>query len=324
MTLRIAHLSDLHVLDLAGTSPLRFLNKRATGVANLLGARRDAHPLRIADKLSPTLGSDGLNVDHVLITGDLSNLALESEFARARTVVEAIGGPERVTVVPGNHDVYTGGATRAARFEQFFAPWMVPLPAQADDISRAQAAGRAHYPFAKTIAPGVRVYGLSSAIPAPPLFAWGEVGDAQLARLRDLVATEPKDGAAAVHTRIVMVHHNLHPRSGIAEQTARLRDRDALIQTLKDVDATVLLHGHTHPPQQHWIDGPSKTWVLGCGSSTWFKPTHAHHARLNVLTFDGPAGLVEAQAHEWSEGQKTFLPLTDDLLSRATASAPLG
>ena len=329
MPSRIAHLSDLHVLDLTGTSPLRFLNKRATGVANLLSARRDAHPVRIAEALAAALGPAGLDVDHVLITGDLSNLALPSEFLRAQAIVRAIGGPDRVTVIPGNHDVYTAGAMRTARFESFFADWMVDLPVLPAAIEAARTAGRAHYPFGKTIAPGVRVYGLSSAITAPPLVAWGKLGDAQLAKLRDLVAqeprgTDPRAHDAAIHTRIVMVHHNLHPRSGVAEQTARLLDRAALITTLRDIGATALLHGHTHPPQQHRLDGDSPTWILGCGSSTWFQPGHDRLAHFNVLTFDDQSGLIAAQAHVWSEAAGTFVASRDDLLARAAASAPLG
>ncbi len=316
MTLRIAHLSDLHVLDLAGTAPHRFLNKRLTGVANLLGARRDAHPLRIAEALAATL--QGLDVAHVVITGDLSNLALESEFSRARQVVERIGGPERVTVIPGNHDVYTRGAAKAGRFERFFAPWMVDLPLDDATVRRAEAAGRSHYPFGKTVAPGVRVYGLSSAIPAGPLIAWGEVGDPQLDRLRALVAAEPP----GVTHRIVLVHHNVHPRTGVAEATARLRDRDAVLRALRDVGATALLHGHTHPPQQHHLPAADgQTWVLGCGSSTWFKPASdahegpGHMAHFNVLTLADGGGLARAEAFVW-DGDR-FAPERDDLLSRA-------
>lgn len=334
MSLRIAHLSDLHVLDLTGTSPLRFLNKRLTGLANLRGSRRGAHPLRIAEALASALGPEGVDADHVVITGDLSNLALPSEFARAQAVVRALGGPERVTVVPGNHDVYTAGAARKARFETYFAEWMVDLPVHEAAVAAAKAAGRAHYPFGKTIAPGVRIYGLSSAIPAPPLIAWGEVGEAQLGRLRALVAQESglvdASGAPAapIHTRIVLVHHNLHPRTGLAEQTARLRDRDALSATLRQINATALLHGHTHPPQQHRLAGganaTASTWVLGCGSSTWFKPDHDQVAHFNVLHVGSTGGIDAVEAQIWSQREGRFIPDNTDVLGRALASAALG
>ncbi|MCO4760649.1 MAG: metallophosphoesterase [Myxococcales bacterium] len=313
-SIRIAHLSDLHVLDLTGTAPARFLNKRVTGVANLLGARRDAHPIRIAEALPTALGPQGLDVDHVVITGDLSNLALESEFARAKQVVTSLGGPERVTVIPGNHDVYTQGALRSSRFESFFGQWMMPTPVDPADLERVRKAGRQHYPFAKTIAPGIVVYGLSSAIPAPPIFAWGEVGSEQLSRLRGLVAAEPPE----IHTRIVLVHHNLHTRSGLSERTSLLRDRDALKTTLRDIDATVLLHGHTHPPQQHTLAGDGSTWILGCGSSTWYKPAHDHVAHFNVLTLGDDRGLREVQSYKWNDTAGIFERDRSDLMQSAT------
>ena len=89
--LRLAHLSDVHVLELQGTPWRAFLNKRATGAVNLLGPRRGAHPTSAADHLAGELAArlrDG-RLDHVLITGDLTNLSLESEYRAARAVVVA-------------------------------------------------------------------------------------------------------------------------------------------------------------------------------------------------------------------------------------------
>ena len=74
----LAHASDLHVLDLKGVAPWRYLNKRLTGLVSLALARKSAHPPHIAERLV----SDLLDIapDHVLVTGDLTNLALEPEF----------------------------------------------------------------------------------------------------------------------------------------------------------------------------------------------------------------------------------------------------
>ena len=41
--MRIAHFSDLHLLSLEGVGPLRFLNKRLTGYANLRLKRGSIH-----------------------------------------------------------------------------------------------------------------------------------------------------------------------------------------------------------------------------------------------------------------------------------------
>ena len=41
--MRIAHFSDLHLLDLEGVSPTRFLNKRLTGLLNIRLKRGHVH-----------------------------------------------------------------------------------------------------------------------------------------------------------------------------------------------------------------------------------------------------------------------------------------
>ena len=48
--------------------------------------------------------------DHVAVTGDLVNLALDREIELARLWLETLGDPDDVSVVPGNHDAYVPGA----------------------------------------------------------------------------------------------------------------------------------------------------------------------------------------------------------------------
>ena len=84
--MRIAHISDLHLLALDGVSPLRFINKRATGYANLRFRRKHVHRGDIVRAIADHISREG--VDHVVITGDVSNLALEGEFELVRHVLE--------------------------------------------------------------------------------------------------------------------------------------------------------------------------------------------------------------------------------------------
>ena len=112
--MRIAHLSDLHLLDLKGVHPRRFLNRRVTGMVNLLTKRRNAHSPQIFERLLEDILEQ--NVDHVVITGDVTNLALESEFERVAAYLRLLWDYQHVSLVPGNHDYYTGGARRAQRF----------------------------------------------------------------------------------------------------------------------------------------------------------------------------------------------------------------
>src|SRR3954464_8964275 len=133
--MRVAHFSDLHVLALDGVSPSRFMNKRFTGWVNLRLKRehkhRPGHVRAVAREVARA------KVDHVVITGDLTNLALEQEFEAVKRLIEEDLGvdPQHVTIVPGNHDLYTRGAMRAQRFTQFFASYLESdLPELAADI----------------------------------------------------------------------------------------------------------------------------------------------------------------------------------------------
>src|SRR5206468_2825869 len=61
-------------------------------------------------------------IEHVLCTGDVTNLALEQEFRFARERFDKLaGGPDQVTVIPGNHDAYVaaGIAYFATVFDEY-------------------------------------------------------------------------------------------------------------------------------------------------------------------------------------------------------------
>src|ERR1700684_3839248 len=122
--MRIAHFSDLHILSLDGVSPHRSLNMRITGYAVLRLKRGHTHHPRFVRAIAQEIRKS--RVDHVGITGDLTNLALDEEFAAARQLLdEELGLPATdVSVVPGNHDIYTRGSLRAKRFVKYFGEHM--------------------------------------------------------------------------------------------------------------------------------------------------------------------------------------------------------
>ena len=55
-----------------------------------------------------------------------ANLALEREFEAVRTLLDDVlrFSPNAVTLVPGNHDVYTRGAEKNQRFARYFEPYL--------------------------------------------------------------------------------------------------------------------------------------------------------------------------------------------------------
>jgi 3',5'-cyclic AMP phosphodiesterase CpdA len=290
VTTTIAQVSDLHVLALEGVSPLRFLNKRLTGVANLLLGRRGAHPRSIQRALVADLAAQEL--DHVVVTGDLTNLALEPEFEAARRLLEPLGGPDRLSLVPGNHDVYTRGAERSGRFERYFAPWLGQDPPLAGDDG---------YPWHKRVGE-VHVVGLCSARARLPLLATGRVGDAQLARLAQLAERHRfrADGAYVV----ALVHHNLHRRGLRKDRLHGLEDRVRVLTACREAGVDLLLHGHTHVAHRFRV---GDLHVVGCGSSTWSDEDAERVARYNIYRVqDGALRSLEVRRYDPASGSFTL------------------
>ena len=100
----LAHLSDVHLAPLPVPNPLELASKRGLGFLNWLRKRHRIHRREVLDAIVGDLKAQ--NSDHVAFTGDLVNLSLTSEFPRSRQWLEALGTPDRVTFVPGNHDTY--------------------------------------------------------------------------------------------------------------------------------------------------------------------------------------------------------------------------
>ena len=76
LAVRIAHFSDLHLLSLEGVPLRRFLNKRATGYANLRLKRGSIHRASYVKAIAREVRR--IKADHVVVTGDLTNLALNT------------------------------------------------------------------------------------------------------------------------------------------------------------------------------------------------------------------------------------------------------
>src|SRR5438874_9072202 len=118
--MRLAHCSDLHLLSHDGVRWIELANKRWIGAMNLISNRSRHYHVAAFEQMVEDLNAQG--IEHVLCTGDVTNLALEQEFQFARERFDRLaGGPEHVTVIPGNHDAYV--AEGIAHFAAIFEPY---------------------------------------------------------------------------------------------------------------------------------------------------------------------------------------------------------
>ncbi|MBI5542982.1 MAG: metallophosphoesterase [Deltaproteobacteria bacterium] len=256
--MRLIHLSDVHVqIDYASLPLRRYGWRRAVAQLEWVGLRR-------AQRFHNALGAlkqivheiQELRPDHVLLTGDLTALAVEEEFACARAALEPIARPGLLTVIPGNHDRYTSHAMAGRRFERHFADLLrSDLPAYP---------GSRGYPFVRLVGGELAVIGLDSTRLAPvPGLSFGSVGGEQrraLARLLD-------DPAVRDRWICVLVHHAPLHRSGRPDRVSHgLLDGGELLRMLAGRRCT-LHHGHVH--HRFWHRAvPGRPDVFDAGSST--------------------------------------------------------
>lgn len=298
--MRIAHLSDPHLLDLEGVSPWRLiLNKRLTGWVNLRLKRGHAHRPRLAEAILDELRDAA--IDHVAITGDLTNLALEPEFERARRAIERMGRrPEDVSIVPGNHDLYTRGSQRDGRFAKYFDAY-----ARSDaGLDRAVAHPSGRFPFLRVRGPAL-IVGLSTAVARLPLIASGYAGQAQ----RGALATALRDPALRDLTPVVLAHHPVvNPASALRRVMRGLDDADALRDALGARPEVLALHGHLHRRGRREVATAGGTiHVLGATSASLEHHDVDRAAGYNVYDLDDAGRLRRAWARVWDASREDFL-----------------
>jgi 3',5'-cyclic AMP phosphodiesterase CpdA len=207
--------------------------------------------------------------DHVAVTGDLVNFSLADEYRRARALLETLGPPRDVTVVPGNHDIYVRGVEQSPA--EFWSDYM-----RGDD-------GVDRFPFLRRRG-NVALIGLSTALPTAPLLATGRLGNRQLDRLSELL--DRTRGAF----RIVLIHHP--PVTPPARYLRRLTDAAGLLHVLAARGAELLIHGHDHRCSVIWLNGPEhKIAAVGAPSASARAPHgDENSAGYNLFHIDGAAG----------------------------------
>ncbi|MGZ3456653.1 MAG: metallophosphoesterase family protein [Polyangiales bacterium] len=288
--MRLAHFSDLHLLSLEGMSLGRFLNKRITGLAMLRLHRKSAHkPFAVRAVAEEVKRA---RVDHVAITGDLTNLALEAEFDLVKKFLEEdLGlGPGTVSLIPGNHDVYTRGSASKRRFEQYFSDYIrSELPQFGVDHCGAR------YPFVKLRGP-VAIVGMSTAVPRGPLMAAGRFGAAQIDQLAKIL----EHPEVQSRTKVILQHHPAHNvKNRVIAYLEGLHDSKQMVSTLRKLEHGLILHGHSHIRVRRTIETEvGRIDVVGATSASLLSDHQHRHSGFNLYEFDDQHGkLVTVEAH---------------------------
>jgi 3',5'-cyclic AMP phosphodiesterase CpdA len=270
---RLAHLSDVHLGPLPDVTYRELASKRITGYVNWQRNRRKLIHNGVTDALLDDIRTQG--VDHVAVTGDLVNLALDAEIELARDWLEMVGDPERVSVVPGNHDAYVPRA-----LDKACMAWRAWMSGEKTGVRQSSTG----FPYLRTRGK-VALIGVSSAHATAPFLAHGTFGDTQAARVGELLDIAAGRGLF----RIVMIHHP--PVRGATTAHKRLYGIGLFQKTVRKHGAELVLHGHTHDPTLYWIPGKGHGIpVLGVTAAGQGTVGEKDPAQYNLLEVSGEPG----------------------------------
>jgi 3',5'-cyclic AMP phosphodiesterase CpdA len=218
--------------------------------------------------------------DQIAVTGDLTQIALDHEFAEAQRWLARLGPPSRVNAIPGNHDAYV--AVPSDRGWQRWAPYL-----ESDPAERAFRGERDDYPTLR-VRGDLALVGVCTAHPTPPLCAFGRVGADQLARLDALLARLGDAGLC----RVVLIHHP--PVKGLASHRRSLHDADEFAEVVQRRGAELVLHGHLHRTTQRELPGPAgPVPVIGVPSASHAGPEEDRCSAYHLYDIAGARGRFE-------------------------------
>lgn len=264
---RIAHLSDVHMLDArsSGARPGYSMGHRFLSFGRPLDAvgrrRKLAHALSAARRVGAS---------HLVVSGDLTEIGAPGEFETlAEGLHESGFAPERITLVPGNHDLYTAPDA-----------WQKALegPLAAFRETSAQEPGRI------VECGAVRIMPLDVARHQPVTRSAGWIEDCAL----DIVERRAADPGLADQPLLVVQHHPPFLR-----KTQALHWLDGLVGAarfmgiLEAFRHLFVLHGHLHSAVSR---------VLSCGVARVLGATAVVDDREGprVRLYDVRGGVLEA------------------------------
>ena len=246
--------------------------------------------------------------DHLVITGDIVSTGDPNDYYLARTILTTFGlmDSKKLTIVPGNHDVF-GGPHRAvdvlsfpryirtvdyhrrlALFEEAFAETFIGVRRLNTDSL---------FPFVKEAGP-YAIIGLNSILPWSlwdnPLGSNGMVSDDQISLLAGL--QNPDDFGGRIP--LVAIHHHFNDLNDastdssvwrrIESNTMRMKRRRKTLKLFASLGVQAVMHGHVHRNELYQQYGVQ----LANGAGAVCDDPVAR-LKYNCLTYDGGKTAIE-------------------------------
>ena len=218
--MRIAHLSDLHILEAA--ERVRF-DVRLVSVGRRLDAQDRADKARRAIVVARANGAE-----HFLFTGDLTETGTAAQFEAFGKLLHDCGlRTDEVTLVPGNHDLYTSPKAWTDALEG-------PLRSWARNAAREPG---------KVVDLGETViFPIDATFHQPVTRSAGRLND----ELERALAARIADPWFVSRRVVVAIHHPPHPRPGPWHWVDGLLGGKRLLVMVERNENVIVAHGHLH------------------------------------------------------------------------------
>lgn len=248
--MRLIHLTDPHLSSLAGVGISSLLGKRLSGYLSWRKNRSKHFLPDVLEHLVTAVQAE--NPDQLLLTGDLVQIGLEQEIRQAADWLAVLAAPEKLMLVPGNHDVYARGS--AALISRFWTDYLFESGAQATGEHLADG-----YPVVRRLGK-IDLIGLSTACVTPVFMASGKLGRDQMNRLESLLQTSTEQGRLVV----LLIHHP--PLPDMCSRRKALVDDSALENVLNRHRPAMIFYGHLHRNRELQM-GETRVYCTAAASS---------------------------------------------------------
>jgi 3',5'-cyclic AMP phosphodiesterase CpdA len=220
----IAQLTDLHLLE-ARPERRRLAERVRLGYLSL---GRPIDPLGRKARAAAALAEARLaRPDHLVITGDLTEDGTLGQFEVLAELLHDSGfGADAITLVPGNHDAYSGADAWQRAFFGPLAPWR-----------RSCAADR------PLEVGDMELLAVSTLMPQPVWRSAGFLDRSEVVR----IVHAARQASTRHHSVLVAQHHGAFPhRLPGAQWMDGLQNAERMLGLLRAFDELSVLHGHDH------------------------------------------------------------------------------
>lgn len=251
----------LHVSDIQFGKNHRFGRLAQSDDANDIVF--DALFQRLSDDLS-ILERDGIKIDLVVVSGDLAEWGIKTEFEDAAAFLESLTqrlklSKDRIVIIPGNHDINRKlcegyFTTCEGDGEAPEAPYAVKWKHYINFVKTFFNSERIYYEkptyweLIEVPSEKVVIAAMNSTMKETHLdnSHYGFLGENQLRWFEDKLIRYKQSG----WLRIGVIHHNVE--RGAERDDENLRDKDDLKRILGN-SLNIILHGHTHEGRLGWL-----------------------------------------------------------------------